>query len=148
MAQWMMENICLWCFCFLDLDERIIKQQEEEEERKRQRREKKKEKKVSTVRLFITSIWEAITSMHSFHLYCLFILISKYHWLGLYFWVQKEKAAIEEETEIDPDIAAMMGFGSFHSSKNWSYFFFPLMYFQEWASEPRHVIVFWMSYEL
>lgn len=30
--------------------------------------------------------------------------------------VQKEKAA-EEEPEVDPDVAAMMGFGGFRSSK-------------------------------
>ena len=34
----------------------------------------------------------------------------------VYFCVQKEKTA-EEETEMDPDIAAMMGFGGFSSSK-------------------------------
>lgn len=32
------------------------------------------------------------------------------------FVVQKEKAS-EEEVEIDPDVAAMMGFGGFGSSK-------------------------------
>lgn len=32
---------------------------------------------------------------------------------------QKEKAA-EEEPEVDPDVAAMMGFGGFGSSKKWS----------------------------
>lgn len=35
---------------------------------------------------------------------------------------QKEKAA-EEEPEIDPDVAAMMGFGGFGSSKKWSHLF-------------------------
>jgi len=30
------------------------------------------------------------------------------------FWIQKEKAV--EEPEIDPDVAAMMGFGGFRSS--------------------------------
>lgn len=34
-----------------------------------------------------------------------------------HFWAQKEKAAEEEEPDIDPDIAAMMGFGGFGSSK-------------------------------
>lgn len=33
------------------------------------------------------------------------------------FWIQKEKAAEEEEVDIDPDVAAMMGFGGFRSSK-------------------------------
>lgn len=33
-----------------------------------------------------------------------------------YFWGQKEKA-VEEEPELDPDVAAMMGFGGFRSSK-------------------------------
>ncbi len=33
------------------------------------------------------------------------------------FWVQKEKAAEEEEADVDPDVAAMMGFGGFRSSK-------------------------------
>lgn len=33
------------------------------------------------------------------------------------FWIQKEKAV--EEPEIDPDVAAMMGFGGFRSSKKW-----------------------------
>lgn len=32
-------------------------------------------------------------------------------------FVQKEKAA-EEEPEVDPDVAAMMGFGGFRSNKN------------------------------
>lgn len=31
-------------------------------------------------------------------------------------WIQKEKAG-EEETELDPDVASMMGFGGFRSSK-------------------------------
>ncbi|KAJ0078717.1 hypothetical protein Patl1_22373 [Pistacia atlantica] len=30
---------------------------------------------------------------------------------------KKKEKEVEEETEIDPDIAAMMGFGSFHASK-------------------------------
>ncbi|KAF5746710.1 hypothetical protein HS088_TW06G00884 [Tripterygium wilfordii] len=30
---------------------------------------------------------------------------------------KKEKAAVEEETELDPEVAAMMGFGGFGSSK-------------------------------
>ena len=37
------------------------------------------------------------------------------------FWGQKEKA-VEEEPELDPDVAAMMGFGGFRSSKKWSCF--------------------------
>lgn len=35
----------------------------------------------------------------------------------LFVYVQKEKAA-EEEIEMDPDIAAMMGFGGFTSKKS------------------------------
>lgn len=31
-------------------------------------------------------------------------------------WVQKEKE-VEEAPEMDPDVAAMMGFGGFRSSK-------------------------------
>lgn len=30
---------------------------------------------------------------------------------------EKEKAALEEQEDVDPDIAAMMGFGGFGSSK-------------------------------
>lgn len=39
--------------------------------------------------------------------------------LNLLSWVQKEKVE-DEEIEIDPDVAAMMGFGGFGSSKKWS----------------------------
>lgn len=38
------------------------------------------------------------------------------NYLNLLSWVQKEKVE-DEETEIDPDVAAMMGFGGFGSSK-------------------------------
>lgn len=33
---------------------------------------------------------------------------------------QKEKAAQEETEDVDPDVAAMMGFGGFKSSKKWT----------------------------
>lgn len=33
------------------------------------------------------------------------------------FWLQKEKVEEEEEADMDPDVAAMMGFGGFRSSK-------------------------------
>lgn len=36
--------------------------------------------------------------------------------VNLLSWVQKEKVE-DEEIEIDPDVAAMMGFGGFGSSK-------------------------------
>ena len=34
-------------------------------------------------------------------------------------WFQREQAAQHEPEDVDPDIAAMMGFGGFGSSKKW-----------------------------
>lgn len=35
----------------------------------------------------------------------------------LQFFVEQKEKAVEEEIEVDPDVAAMMGFGGFGSSK-------------------------------
>ncbi|KAL5996331.1 hypothetical protein ACLOJK_026408 [Asimina triloba] len=74
-----------------DLDERILKQQQEEEEKKRQRRERKKEKKYGN----------STPNTQASH------FIDE---------TRKEKEA-ENDAEEDPDVAAMMGFGGFRSSK-------------------------------
>lgn len=92
-------------FGIVDLDERILKQQQEEEERKRQRKEKKKEKKVSTQHTH--------TCLEYIHVLCIIDSTS----FNKFLYLQKEKAA-EEEPEVDPDVAAMMGFGGFRSNKN------------------------------
>lgn len=33
------------------------------------------------------------------------------------YWINQKEKAAEEEPEMDPDVAAMMGFGGFRSSK-------------------------------
>lgn len=51
-------------------------------------------------------------------LFCLVLFLfffTKSLLTNVQFWIQKEKAV--EEPEIDPDVAAMMGFGGFRSSK-------------------------------
>ncbi|CAK9139127.1 unnamed protein product [Ilex paraguariensis] len=87
-----------------DFDERILRQQQEEEERKRQRRERKKEK-VSAREGFLFYL-QAVQIRSS----------SPYGRRKKLDGMHKEKAA-EEEIEVDPDVAAMMGFGGFGSSK-------------------------------
>lgn len=47
---------------------------------------------------------------------------------------QKEKA-LEEEPEMDPEVAAMMGFGGFGSSKKWSLIIMPSYH---WWYSQRH----------
>ena len=84
-----------------DLDDRILKQQQEEEERKRMRREKKKEKKVKLQFFFLCFVSFGLSDYRP-----------SICWSGF----QKEKE-VEEEPEVDGDIAAMMGFGGFGSSK-------------------------------
>jgi U4/U6.U5 tri-snRNP component SNU23 len=102
----------IYVFNVSDLDERIMKQQQEE--MKRQRREKKKEKKVSAVCMQVTACcyfmpFEMKIAMTPAT--CGVQLITDIKWF------QKELAAQHEPEDVDPDIAAMMGFGGFGSSK-------------------------------
>lgn len=93
-----------------------MKQQQEEEERKRQRKEKKKEKKVSAVLqhksppVFIFQLKIITNSLVGFENQ------QKAYSLDIK-WFQREQATQHEPEDVDPDIAAMMGFGGFGSSK-------------------------------
>lgn len=37
--------------------------------------------------------------------------------LSMFLFLEQKEKVVEEETEVDPDVAAMMGFGGFGSSK-------------------------------
>ncbi|PHT98680.1 Zinc finger matrin-type protein 2 [Capsicum chinense] len=98
-------------FTVQDFDERLLKQQQEEEERKRLRREKKKEKKIFVIYLSLYPFPSLPLNGSAFS-----NKVSLMVTLVICIDIQKEKAA-EEEPEMDPDVAAMMGFGGFKTSK-------------------------------
>ncbi|PHT28288.1 hypothetical protein CQW23_32103 [Capsicum baccatum] len=98
-------------FTVQDFDERLLKQQQEEEERKRLRREKKKEKKIFVIYLSLYPFPSLPLNGSAFS-----NKVSLMVTLAICIDIQKEKAA-EEEPEMDPDVAAMMGFGGFKTSK-------------------------------
>jgi hypothetical protein len=103
-----------------DLDTRIRAREEEEEERRRQKKERKKDKKVKMkmANLFVG----ALIGVDS----CL--LLSYAAFQGKFVcsltkassfccYLQKPNAANDDMGDMDPEMAAMMGFGGFGSSK-------------------------------
>lgn len=62
----------------------------------------------------------SLSSMHKFLLPFTFDVFSIRVFWRARPWIQKEKAVEDDAEDADADIAAMMGFGGFRSSKKWS----------------------------